>query len=72
MKRMLPAEFAILLEFKLIGRLLLVFVGTVVLPLAIGTIETHRNTHNLLQINYLLSQTGGDGMFFHPRPRSAC
>ncbi len=45
MHSVLAAELAVLLELKLVRRLLLVLVRVVILTLAVGAIQTHCNSH---------------------------
>jgi hypothetical protein len=47
MNGMLPAKLAELLELKLIGGLLLVLIGRVILPLALGAIQANCDSHIL-------------------------
>ena len=46
MRRMFTAKFAILFEFELIRSLLFILGGRVILTFALGTIQTHYNSHD--------------------------
>jgi len=50
MSRVLAAGLAELLEFQLIGGLLLVLVSAVILTLALSAVHTNRNAHKMTSL----------------------
>jgi hypothetical protein len=72
MRSVLAAELAEFFELELVGRLLLVLVGSVVFPLTLCAIEAYSNAHTLLQNSITQAKRAEMEVAFLLRPESAC